>query len=65
MIVWMMQKTANGSEPEMATGTYADGLFPLTLKYPESRAERSFRDSYARDTRLAHKGPPVADMAPG
>jgi hypothetical protein len=65
MIVWMMQKTNNGSEVELATGTYADGLFPMTLKYPDSRAERSFRDCYARDTRLAHKRPPLADMAAG
>lgn len=61
MIVWMMQKTTKGQETEMATGTYADGLFPLTLKYPQGRGERSFRDSYARDTRLAHKGQPLFD----
>lgn len=65
MIVWMMQNTTTGPETELATGTYADGLFPLTLRYPQGRAERSFRDSYARDTRLAHKGALMADTAAG
>lgn len=40
---------------QAATGTYADGLFPLTREEaPETRADR-MRQSYQRDTSAASK----------
>ncbi|WP_137137218.1 hypothetical protein [Rhizobium sp. FKY42] len=46
---------------QTATGTYADGLFPLTREEaPETRADR-MRHSYQRDTSAASH---LADNSP-
>ena len=46
---------------QAATGTYADGLFPLTREEaPETRADR-MRHSYQRDTSAASQ---LADSFP-
>ncbi|MFN7102929.1 MAG: hypothetical protein ACK4N1_09915 [Pseudorhizobium sp.] len=62
MNIWAMQTSNHPADADMATGTYADGLFPLTLKNLKNDDKRSFRDSYARDTHLMHKGQPLVHM---
>lgn len=56
LMIWMSRRFSGLAEGEAATGTYADGLFPLLAAQElANRGERTFRDSYARDYSLARK----------
>ncbi len=47
---WKVFESYFASDNQPATGTYADGLFPiLAAKDLANERERNFRDSYARD----------------
>jgi|GEM_PF-3901494 len=55
-MIWITKKTHETGESEPATGTFADGLFPvLAAQELSSRAARTFRTSYGQDYSLARK----------
>ncbi len=55
-MIWITKKTHEASDSELATGTFADGLFPvLAAQELSTRATRTFRSSYGQDYSLASK----------
>lgn len=56
LMIWITKKLHETGESEPATGTFADGLFPvLAAQELSSRAARTFRTSYGQDYSLARK----------